>query len=193
MGRAISSCRTSSTSCWGDAVPTGIWTSFLLMLAGGTTLAWLVAHVHESGVRGLGAFFGRQSKIGRVLFGAFFVATWIVAGSKPDGGAGRPALSDANSVGRDVPVAPQTAIRPHGGFISPSRRRHPHQRGYTNGKRRAPAILHGRLTAKRQGQFDETGRTSMAARYTSASAPVSNDGILNVLTCRRRYSFACSR
>ena len=89
-------------------MPTGIWTSFLLVLAGMTTVAWLVARVHEGGVRpvrGLGAFFGRQPKAVRVLLGTFFIATWIVAGSKPDGGTGRPALPDANSVGRDVPVA----------------------------------------------------------------------------------------
>ena len=92
-------------------MPTGIWTSFLLVLAGMATAAWLVARVYEGGVRpvrGLEAFFGRQSKTDRVLLGAFFLVLWIVAGAKPDGGAGRPALPDANSVGRDVPVAPQT-------------------------------------------------------------------------------------
>ena len=89
-------------------MPTGIWTSFLLVLAGMATAAWLVARVYEGGVRpvrGLEAFFGRQSKTDRVLLGAFFLVLWIVAGAKPDGVAGRPALPDANSVGRDVPVA----------------------------------------------------------------------------------------
>ncbi len=98
---------------------TGIWTSFLLSFVVVAAIAWLVSFMHENGVRpmrDLVAFFRRQPMAGRILFGTFFVAMWVIAGTKPGGGAGRPALPEAsstgrdvlpesNSVGRDVPVA----------------------------------------------------------------------------------------
>ena len=66
-----------------------LWTAFLLSLACVSTLAWLVALMHEKNVRpvqDLVAFFKKQSKVGRVILGTFFIAMWVIASTKPGGG-----------------------------------------------------------------------------------------------------------
>ena len=68
-----------------------LWTAFLLSLACASTIAWLVALMHEKNVRpvqDLVAFFKKQSKAGRVLLGTFFIAMWIIASTKPGDGGG---------------------------------------------------------------------------------------------------------
>lgn len=66
-----------------------LWTAFLLSLACASTIAWLVALMHEKNVRpvqDLVAFFKKQSKVGRVILGTFFIAMWVIASTKPGGG-----------------------------------------------------------------------------------------------------------
>ena len=66
-----------------------LWTAFLLSLACASTIAWLVALMHEKNVRpvqDLVAFFKKQSKAGRIILGTFFIAMWIFASVKPGGG-----------------------------------------------------------------------------------------------------------
>ena len=68
-----------------------LWTAFLLSLACASTIAWLVALMHEKNVRpvqDLVAFFKKQSKVGRVLLGTFFIAMWVIASTKPGNGGG---------------------------------------------------------------------------------------------------------
>ena len=68
-----------------------LWTAFLLSLACASTIAWLVARMHEKNIRpvqNLVAFFKKQSKVGRVLLGTFFIALWVIASTKPGGGSG---------------------------------------------------------------------------------------------------------
>ena len=68
-----------------------LWTSALLALAFASTIAWLVALMHEKNVRpvqDLVAFFRKQSKAGRVILGTFFVAMWVIASTKPGDGGG---------------------------------------------------------------------------------------------------------
>ena len=68
-----------------------LWTALLLSLAGVSTAAWLVALMHERGVRparDFVAFFKRQPKAGRVLLAAFFIAMWIFASEKQGNGVG---------------------------------------------------------------------------------------------------------
>ena len=68
-----------------------LWTAFLLTLACASTLAWLVALMHEKDVRpvrDLVAFFKKQSKAGRVVLGTFFIAMWMFASVKPGDGGG---------------------------------------------------------------------------------------------------------
>jgi len=68
-----------------------LWTAFLLSLACASTLAWLVALMHEKNVRpvqDLVAFFKKQSKVGRIILGTFFIAMWVIASTKPGGGNG---------------------------------------------------------------------------------------------------------
>ena len=69
--------------------------------------------MHERGIRPLRrfwAFINRQPKVGQVLLVTFFIVMWVMAGTKPGGGAGRPALPETQingtPVGRDVLVAP---------------------------------------------------------------------------------------
>ena len=67
------------------------WTAFLISLACASTIAWLVALMHEKDIRptqDLVAFFKKQSKAGRVLLGTFFIAMWIIASTKPGDGGG---------------------------------------------------------------------------------------------------------
>ena len=78
-------------------------TAVLLFLAGASTIAWLVALMRQKGIhpiRGLVAFFKNQSKAGRVLLGTFFIAIWIIAGTKPSGNVGNEGYGDggANNV-----------------------------------------------------------------------------------------------
>ena len=65
------------------------WTAFLISLSGILTIAWLVALMHEKDirpVRDMVGFFKKQPKTGRVVFGIMFLAFWLVASIKPDGG-----------------------------------------------------------------------------------------------------------
>ena len=66
-----------------------LWIAFLISLSGILTIAWLVALMHEKDirpVRDMVGFFKKQSKTGRVVFGIMFLAFWLVASIKPDGG-----------------------------------------------------------------------------------------------------------
>ena len=68
-----------------------LWTAFLISLACASTIAWLVALMHEKNVRtvqDLVAFFKKQSKAGRVILGTFFIAMWVIASTKPGDGGG---------------------------------------------------------------------------------------------------------
>ena len=68
-----------------------LWTAFLLSLACASTIAWLVALMHEKNIRpvqDLVAFFKKQSKVGRVILGTFFIAMWVIASTKPGDGGG---------------------------------------------------------------------------------------------------------
>ena len=68
-----------------------LWTSFLLSLACASAIAWLVALMHEKNVRpvqDLVAFFKKQSKVGRIILGTFFIAMWVYASVKPGDGGG---------------------------------------------------------------------------------------------------------
>ena len=65
------------------------WTAFLLSLACASTIAWLLALMHEKNIRpvqDIVAFLKKQSKAGRVIFGSFFITMWIFASVKPNGG-----------------------------------------------------------------------------------------------------------
>jgi len=66
-----------------------LWIAFLISLSGILTIAWLVALMHEKDirpVRDMVGFFKKQSKAGRVVFGIMFLAFWLIASVKPDGG-----------------------------------------------------------------------------------------------------------
>ena len=68
-----------------------IWTTTLLFLAWLSFCAWLVLVCHEKNIhplRDFCAFFKKQSKVGRVLLGTFFIALWVIASTKPGGGNG---------------------------------------------------------------------------------------------------------
>ena len=68
-----------------------LWTAFLISLACASTIAWLVALMHEKNIRpvqDLVTFFKKQSKVGRVLLGTFFIAMWVIASTKPGNGGG---------------------------------------------------------------------------------------------------------
>ena len=65
---------------------TKIWTGSLLFLAWLAFCAWLVLVCREKNIhplRDFGRFFKKQSNVGRVLFGTFFIAMWIYASVKP--------------------------------------------------------------------------------------------------------------
>ena len=54
-----------------------LWTTLLFTLLCATTIAWFIALMHEKNLRpvqDLVDIFKRQSKVGRVLLGTFFIA-----------------------------------------------------------------------------------------------------------------------
>ena len=70
---------------------TKIWTTTLVFLAWLFFCAWLVLVCREKNIhplRDFGRFFKKQSNVGRVLFGTFFIAMWIYASVKPGDGGG---------------------------------------------------------------------------------------------------------
>ena len=70
---------------------TKIWTGSLLFLAWLAFCAWLVLVCREKNIhplRDFVRFFKKQSNVGRVLFGTFFIAMWIYASVKPSEGGG---------------------------------------------------------------------------------------------------------
>jgi hypothetical protein len=65
-----------------------IWTGALLFLAWIFFCAWLVLVCREKDVhplRDFAMFFKKQTAIGRVLFGTFFIIMWVYASVKPGG------------------------------------------------------------------------------------------------------------
>ena len=70
---------------------TKIWTTTLVFLAWLCFCAWLVLVCHEKNIhplRDFCLFFKKQSKVGRVLLGTFFIAMWVIASTKPGDGGG---------------------------------------------------------------------------------------------------------
>ena len=93
-----------------------LWTKFLLFLAGVTLLAWLALVLREKDIRparDLAVFFRRLSKPGRIVFGTFFVAMWILASVKPGDGGGNGEGGEGNGRANLV----QTVIRPGQGEL----------------------------------------------------------------------------
>ena len=67
---------------------TKIWTGTLLFLAWLSFCAWLVLVCREKNVhplRDFAAFFKKQTTVGRILFGTFFLIIWVYASVKPEG------------------------------------------------------------------------------------------------------------
>ena len=68
-----------------------IWTGSLLFLAWLSFCAWLVLVCREKNVhplRDFAAFFKKQTTVGRILFGTFFLIMWVYASVKPGDGGG---------------------------------------------------------------------------------------------------------
>ena len=68
-----------------------IWTGSLLFLAWLSFCAWLVLVCREKNVhplRDFAAFFKKQTTVGRILFGTFFLIMWVYASVKPGDGCG---------------------------------------------------------------------------------------------------------
>ena len=97
---------------------TKIWTGSLLFLAWLAFCAWLVLVCREKNIhplRDFGRFFKKQSNVGRVLLGTFFIAMWIYASVKPgDGGGGDGGGGDGGTNN-----VPQMVPRPGVGNLQP--------------------------------------------------------------------------
>ena len=68
-----------------------IWTWSLVFLAWLSFCAWLVLVCHEKNVhplRDFAMFFKKQTTVGRILFGTFFLIMWVYASVKPGDGGG---------------------------------------------------------------------------------------------------------
>ena len=86
-----------------------LWTTGLLFLAVVAAVVWLAALMREKDVRpvrDLARLFKRQTTAGRVLFGAFFAAMWVLASVKPGNrGAGAAPGFDAEDFERGFVLA----------------------------------------------------------------------------------------
>ena len=115
---------------------TGIWTSFLLSLAGVAIVAWLVALMHEKDirpVRDLVAFFKKLPKSGRVFLGTFFLAMWIIASVKPGGGnvgGGDGGGDGGNTNNVQMVIGPGSGLQP---LVSPGAVANSQQQGFQGG------------------------------------------------------------
>ena len=95
-----------------------LWIAFLISLSGILTIAWLVALMHEKDirpVRDMVGFFKKQSKTGRVVFGIMFLAFWLIASVKPDGGGngGDPGGGDGGGTNNvQMVVSPGSGLQP---------------------------------------------------------------------------------
>lgn len=114
-----------------------LWTAFLLSLACASTIAWLVALMHEKNIRpvqDLVTFFKKQSKVGRVLLGTFFIAMWVIASTKPGNGGGNGGGDGGSDGGGTNNV--QMVIGPGGGLqplVSPGAVTNNQQQGFQGG------------------------------------------------------------
>ena len=113
-----------------------LWTSALLALAFASTIAWLVALMHEKNVRpvqDLVAFFRKQTKAGRVILGTFFVAMWVIASTKPgDGGGngGGEGGGDGGTNNIQMVVGPGGGLQP---LVTPGAVTNNQQQGFQGG------------------------------------------------------------
>ena len=93
-----------------------LWTAFLFALLGATTVAWFVALMHERDirpVRDLVEIFKRQSKVGRVLLGTFFIAMWVIGGTKPGNGGGGDGGGDGGGTNNlEMVIGPGNGLQP---------------------------------------------------------------------------------
>ncbi|MBQ3749651.1 MAG: hypothetical protein II863_19755, partial [Kiritimatiellae bacterium] len=99
---------------------TKIWTGSLLFLAWLAFCAWLVLVCREKNIhplRDFGRFFKKQSNVGRVLLGTFFIAMWIYASVKPGDGGGNGGGSGGGDGGTNN--VPQMVPGPGGGNLQP--------------------------------------------------------------------------
>ena len=114
-----------------------LWTSALLALACASTIAWLVAFMHEKNVRpvqDLVEFFRKQMKAGRVILGTFFVAMWVIASTKPGDGGGNGGGEGGGGDGGTNNI--QMVIGPGGGLqplVSPGAVTNNQQQGFQGG------------------------------------------------------------
>ena len=96
-----------------------LWTTFVFALLCATTIAWFIAFMHERNirpVRDLVTLFKKQSKVGRVLLGTFFIAMWVIASTKP-GGEGNGEQGTGNGGGTNN--VPQMVPGPGVGNLQP--------------------------------------------------------------------------
>ncbi|MBR4615574.1 MAG: hypothetical protein IKO55_08215, partial [Kiritimatiellae bacterium] len=95
---------------------TKIWTTTLVFLAWLCFCAWLVLVCHEKNIhplRDFGRFFKKQSNVGRVLFGTFFIAMWIYASVKPgDGGGNGGGGGDGGTNNIQMVIGPGSGLQP---------------------------------------------------------------------------------
>ena len=114
-----------------------LWIAFLLSLACASTIAWLVALMHEKNIRpvqDLVAFFKKQSKVGRIILGTFFIAMWVIASTKPGNGGGNGGGDGGGDGGGTNNV--QMVIGPGGGLQpldSPGAVTNDQQQGFQGG------------------------------------------------------------
>ena len=110
-----------------------LWTAFLLSLACASTIAWLVALMHEKNIRpvqDLVTFFKKQTKTGRIILGTFFIAMWVYASVKPGDGGGN---GGGNGGGDGGTNNIQMVIGPGGGLqplVSPGAVTNNQQQGF---------------------------------------------------------------
>ncbi len=113
-----------------------LWTAFLLSLACASTIAWLVALMHEKNIRpvqDLVTFFKKQTKTGRIILGTFFIAMWVYASVKPGDGGGN---GGGNGGGDGGTNNIQMVIGPGGGLqplVSPGAVTNNQQQGFQGG------------------------------------------------------------
>ena len=93
-----------------------LWTSFFVLLGVATAVAWVIAFMHEKGIRPVRefvSFFKKKSRAGRVVLGALFIGFLVFASVKPGDGGGNGGGGDGGGTNNlEMVVGPGGGLLP---------------------------------------------------------------------------------
>ena len=155
-----------------------------------TTIAWLVALMHEKNIRpvqDLVTFFKKQSKAGRVVLGALFVAMWIFASVKPGNGGGNGGGDGGGTNNVQMVVGPGGGLQP---LVTPGAVTNNQQQGFQGGVEPPQGGLVGDPAPVTDQWSDFTPITSTNTTHTLTGDDFRRGFVLTRIGTDEAFSFA---